>query len=249
MAKYSARFSEIDMSDLDLSDVVRGQGSTTNAHTLKISYGGGDATTIKGDFDLNGKGFAVGGTITRISFEDDDHYGTTISGIKIDLNDFVKVAKSKSSADDAALFAKMFAGNDTMTGAVDDDHIRGFAGNDKLTGGFGEDRLDGGDGSDTLTGGDNADVLTGGLGADIFVYRNELDSTDQDADTITDFSQAQGDKISLRELGFFDFDTEIRVSHTASQTIVEVDVMGGFSFPLFIRIDGQINLTASDFLL
>jgi len=51
------------------------------------------------------------------------------------------------------------------------------------------------DGNDTLNGGLGADTLTGGKGADVFAFSH----TDA-ADTITDFSLADGDKIDLRDV-------------------------------------------------
>jgi len=250
MAKFWVRaISNLEMFNPDLSDVVRGRGQTVNEHTLKMGHGDGYATTFKGDFELNSKGFAIGGTISRIEFEDDDHYGTIMSGLRLDLDKFIKTAKTSSTADDAKLFASIFSKSDQISGAVGDDKISGFAGNDTLVGEFGNDVIAGGDGDDTIIGGSDADRLTGGLGADVFVYEREFDSDEQGSDTITDFSQADGDKISLRDLGFFDFATEVRITHASSQTLVEVDVMGGFNFPLFIRLDGNIALTESDFLL
>lgn len=250
MAKYWVRtVSELDMFDPDLSEVVRGRGQTVNEHTIKISYGDGYATTIKGDFDLNKNGAVTGGTITRIDFENDEDYGTIMSGVRVDLGTFLAVGKSASPADDGKLFASIFSRNDQIDGDIGDDKIKGFAGNDTLNGGFGDDVVDGGEGADKIIGGSDADRLTGGPGADIFIYRREFDSEERSSDTISDFSQSEGDKISLQDVGFFDFTTEIRVSHTSSQTIVEVDVFGGFDAPLFIRIDGIINLVETDFLL
>lgn len=232
MAKYWSNTFEIDLSQLDLSEVVRGRGSTTNEHTLKIGYGGGYATTIKGDFDLNGKGIATGGTITRISFEDDDHYGTVISGLRLDLDEFVKVAKSKSLADDANLYAKMLSGADTFTGDSGGDVINGFGGSDTIIGGLG------------------SDILTGGAGADVFVYKSYADSTENlGVDTIEDFSQADGDKINLTGLGFLDFASDVRVSTRGGDTAVEIDVPNGTDFEMIIRVRGNVDFTASDFIL
>jgi 3-phytase/alkaline phosphatase D len=69
---------------------------------------------------------------------------------------------------------------------------KGTAGNDSLTGTAANDRLLGGDGDDILRGGLGKDTLTGGAGADTFVL-----SVGQGADTITDFSFSQGDRIGL----------------------------------------------------
>lgn len=101
------------------------------------------------------------------------------------------------------------AGNDTLYGGDGVDRLYGYdgndlldggAGNDVLTGGNGNDIMLGGDGNDTLEGGAGSDILTGGAGSDTFVYRATDANTGNLAtstDTITDFSTAQGDKISL----------------------------------------------------
>ena len=69
----------------------------------------------------------------------------------------------------------------------------GNGSNNLITGGIGADTLSGGGGADTLIGGAGADTLTGGLGSDTFI----LAKGDANGDLITDFSRAQGDKISF----------------------------------------------------
>ena len=54
----------------------------------------------------------------------------------------------------------------------------------------------GGAGNDTLYGGAGNDILTGGAGADRFVFNTALNAS-SNADTIMDFSSAQGDAIAL----------------------------------------------------
>jgi Ca2+-binding RTX toxin-like protein len=101
------------------------------------------------------------------------------------------------------------AGNDVLYGENGNDSISGNDGNDQLFGGNGDDVLRGGAGNDTLLGGTGNDILDGGAGldvmgggsgADVFTFR----STDfvagnlvKQKDVITDFSVAEGDKISL----------------------------------------------------
>lgn len=75
------------------------------------------------------------------------------------------------------------------------DVLYGEAGNDLLVGGGGVDQLDGGTGNDVLIGGFGKDNLTGGAGADKFVFNASRNAAD--ADTITDFSLAEGDQILL----------------------------------------------------
>ena len=71
--------------------------------------------------------------------------------------------------------------------------------NDVLTGTDGADKLNGLAGNDTLIGGLGKDSLTGGVGADVFKFKSVNDSSalPKQADTITDFKHAQGDKIDL----------------------------------------------------
>ena len=68
-----------------------------------------------------------------------------------------------------------------------------------LTGTDGADKLNGLVGNDTLIGGLGKDTLTGGTGADVFKFNSVKDSPAllKQADTITDFKHAQGDKIDL----------------------------------------------------
>ena len=75
--------------------------------------------------------------------------------------------------------------------------LTGGTGNDILIGRDGQaDTLNGGDGNDWLVGGTGNDTLTGGAGADRFLFHTALNAS-SNADTITDFSSAQGDKIVL----------------------------------------------------
>ena len=113
-----------------------------------------------------------------------------------------------------------YAGNDSLTGGTGADTLRGGDGGDSLSGGAGDDvhlngnagadYVSGGDGNDTVYGGKDNDTLlgdagndrlsgdlgndqlTGGAGADQFVFR-----AGAGADTVTDFSLAQGDKVLL----------------------------------------------------
>ena len=66
------------------------------------------------------------------------------------------------------------------------------SGNDTLGGSSSDDILDGHAGNDSLSGMAGNDTLTGGSGADTFVF-----SASQGVDTITDFSTAQGDHVSI----------------------------------------------------
>jgi hypothetical protein len=147
------------------------------------------------------------------------------------------------------------AGADSIDGGAGNDVITGGTGNDNLTGGAGNDHLNGGDGNDVLFGGSGADILTGGAGADTFEYFLG-DSTPTSRDTITDFSQSDSDRISIvgakSFIGTAAFDGtagEIRYvenTHT-NTTLVEYDYNGDKKIDIEIKLNGLINLTASDF--
>ena len=86
-------------------------------------------------------------------------------------------------------------GADTLYGGDDRDRLDGGTGADTLYGGDERDWLYGGSGADTLYGGAHNDYLTGDGGADIFVLNTA--EADSGADTITDFTPGDGDKIRV----------------------------------------------------
>lgn len=112
---------------------------------------------------------------------------------------------------DNELFGSDTAEKDILDGRDGDDMLFGFGNNDALFGGRGVDQLDGGDGNDTLQGAYSFnrspndvdfDFLTGGRGSDTFVLGNGgrkfyMGEGISDSANITDFSQAEGDKLQL----------------------------------------------------
>jgi Ca2+-binding RTX toxin-like protein len=113
-------------------------------------------------------------------------------------------------ADDSANTVTGGADGELMYGLGGDDRMQGNASANILAGNTGLDMLTGGDGNDTLFGGRDADVLygdagddmlsgdrgddmrTGGAGADRFAGH-----LGGGADTVTDFSFAEGDRVQL----------------------------------------------------
>jgi hypothetical protein len=95
--------------------------------------------------------------------------------------------------------------------------------------------------NDTLEGGGSASsTLTGGLGADTFVYR----LTDG-AVTVTDFSDAQGDKIDLSHLGAFFSPADVlsQASQVGANTVISTP-----SGTLTLQGVVLASLQASDFI-
>jgi len=154
------------------------------------------------------------------------------------------------------------AGNDTLTGI---ENLVGSAFNDILIGSAGANVLNGGAGNDVLTGGSGADLLTGGAGADTFVYLAATDSRPSTADTIFDFSHAQGDRINLEGIdastkasGNQAFVIADAFTRSAGQLVIGSE-QGGYFVQGDVNGDGVADfgihvvttgpLTASDFYL
>ena len=157
-----------------------------------------------------------------------------------------------------------------IAGNALDNLLFGMGGDDVLTGGEGIDTLDGGEGNDRLFGGgDDLDILTGGLGADQFVW-SSFDDFDgfifMYADRITDFSQAQGDRIDLRGMdainggandkftfignaAFGNVAGQLRYEVVDGNTLVSGDTDGDGVGDFVIALVGEHQLVGGDFLL
>lgn len=83
-------------------------------------------------------------------------------------------------------------GTDIVNGNLGNDGVDGGTGNDVVRGGAGDDRLFGGAGDDHLWGDRGVNTATGGAGADTFHTFAGAGVT-----TITDFNQAEGDRVSV----------------------------------------------------
>ena len=162
-------------------------------------------------------------------------------------------------------------GTDTLYGGTGNDLLNGDSSTDDLYGGSGNDTIygfnsgSGGDAGDKIVGGFGADTLTGNGGGDTFVYLDVRDT----GDTITDFSQVQGDKIDLTALytgsvngGVLTFDDVLATAGAVAEghvgyaydagtnvTTVYVGVNAAYGADLEIKLNGNIDLAAGDFLL
>lgn len=158
------------------------------------------------------------------------------------------------------------AGDDDLRGEAGDDFLFGGDGNDVFSGGAGNDTIDGGAGNDILDGNAGADILRGGLGADTFLFRPG-DIAPGVVDCITDFSRAQGDKISLGLIdaiagsakndafNFIGTDAfsrhagELRYSVSDGHAVVSGDMNGDGVADFTISLLNVSNLAATDFVL
>lgn len=182
------------------------------------------------------------------------HFPTTYAAA-LGLPDWLSDADKAAAT---AALSKQFQTGDSISPSY------GPAGRLSLTvdGSAGAEWLEGLGGNDRLVGHEGADVLTGGAGADTFVYlsRNDSGTTVATEDRITDFSQADGDRIDLaalspvRPLVFigaaaFDSAGQVRVRYDGGATLVEINLAGGAGPDMVVRLSGHILLAASDFRL
>ena len=138
-----------------------------------------------------------------------------------------------------------YGGNDLIYGGNTHDGLRGHEGNDTLYGLNGIDMLIGGVGFDTLV---------GGAGGDAFMYQSA--DIDGNADTILDFSTAQGDFLYLSGVlqgynstssAIADF---IQITDSGPDSLVRIDVNGGAnSFVDLAILKGVTGLTDEAALL
>ena len=158
-------------------------------------------------------------------------------------------------------------GSDDLLGGAGSDAIFGGDGDDSLSGGDGDDFLRGNAGNDVIAGGAGRDSMRGGEGADVFRFDalTDLGSDRATADRIVDF--AVGDLIDLQaidaiaaspeddqftligETSFTATAGELRYFKTSSFTFIEADIDGDGVGDFILRLDGAIDLSASDFIL
>ena len=157
------------------------------------------------------------------------------------------------------------AQGDTLFGV---ENVSGSQGSDSLYGNAGANVLQGWNGNDLLVGRAGKDTLTGGAGTDRFQYTALGDSViGANADRITDFSHAQGDRIDLsgidagigaagnqafRFLGtgaYTHHAGELHYFHSGSDTVLSGDVNGDGVSDFKIVLSGRLTLVAGDFTL
>ena len=133
-------------------------------------------------------------------------------------------------------------GDDTLYGGAGDDALYGGADDDTLYGGAGNDELYGDGGDDVLAGDSGADTLTGGAGADTFVF-----AAGDGADTITDFTPEEGDRIDLSAFADLAGFASLTLAADDSATVLDLRAHGGGT----VRLQGiaAADLAGEDFVL
>ena len=135
------------------------------------------------------------------------------------------------------------------------DTINAGAGNDIIFGQEGDDLINAGAGNDILSGGSGNNILNGDLGADTFLF---LKSTISGHDTITDYNNAENDRLDISDLlvgsgytpGVSSVDSFIKIDQTSGQ--VFVDKTGGGHFDatnMVATINGASSLDTVNVIL
>jgi Ca2+-binding RTX toxin-like protein len=206
---------------------------------------------------------AVGDTLSENPGEGTD---IVVSSVSWTLGaDFERLRLTGDTAIDATgnALGNIILGNsgaNVLTGLGGDDTLKGEGGNDTLSGGDGNDRLDGGAGKD---------MLSGGAGADRFEFDDGDFSglTSTTCDSISDFSQLDGDRIALDQVdsnsllggdqafafigtaSFTNSAGQLRYEITGGNTYVYGDVNGDGVADFMIQLLGSHAPTEADFVL
>lgn len=182
----------------------------------------------------------------RSAHEIADNLDKTLSGTESDLlgNWTFDAPDGTGTADSAGGDNPLNFGPESTAPLV---ATMGGSGNDRLTGTSVADWLDGGADDDVLMGGQGTDTLTGGSGADQFLFLSGMDSNSSTTDTITDFSDTEGDRIVVPGIDGMSYDgtayaaigttvaditTEILADGTTADKVVFFTV-GGDGYLLF----------------
>ncbi|WP_339389759.1 hypothetical protein [Erythrobacter sp. EC-HK427] len=222
-----------------------------NIELLRIAL---NATVGNGN-DLDNTIVTAGGAATLRGFDGNDN----IRGSQ--FNDLIQGGRGNDVING-------LSGVDTIEGGAGDDEIKGSNGDDIIDGGSGNDTIFGGRDNDTITGGAGFDTMRGDIGADIFVFDDGHFSglTASTADRITDFDQAENDKIDLSLVdailgggddaftfigsgAFSGTAGEVRFEQSGGVTMIFMDTNGNGNANLAIALTGLINLTEADFIL
>ena len=142
-------FSAVDMSALNLVNIVNGQAQLASSTQYNISYGSllnQDQFSGTG-FNYNSSGIPTSGTITSWQGTVGGVKYGSITGLSVPVGQFVEYVFANNNAAAKQLF---LSGDDNIQGSSGSDTLQGYDGNDIISGGGGNDIIDGGSGIDTL---------------------------------------------------------------------------------------------------
>jgi Ca2+-binding RTX toxin-like protein len=216
------------------------KGTLTNGSTLSISNTIKDADGI-GKFSYawqnNSGTLSTKSTYTLANSD----IGKKVWAVISYTDKLGNIEEIKSNVIDVTVSTKSSTVNDLLIGTVKADKLNGLAGNDTLIGGLGKDSL------------------TGGVGADVFKFNSVNDSSTlpKQADTITDFKHAQGDKIDLSAMHAFTFigaaafgtDATGQLRFDTKTSTLYASTNADAAPELAIVLNGVKTLAADDFIL
>lgn len=192
---------------------VDGIGYPVASHTVQVeteltlTYGTTEAGLFGSGFTFAPSGSLTGGTVQGFGLMDNNVVSYALVGCAISAVPMASAMATADTADDRAVFASMFTGQDFIILSAHKDRFDSGAGRDLILDGGGGDRISAGDdddivqaqtGNDKAYGGDGNDLLFGGKGNDLLSGGKGRDFLmgEQDNDLLT------GDKGS----DFFVFD-------------------------------------------
>jgi len=241
-----------DYHDIDFSKLTAGVEYVRGKKVFGVTYENGFVDEFHGkQFSYNAAGMPNGGLIKSwFEFLGEDPYAS-FKGLNVSALDITKAARTADTTDDVAVLTRALRGADSFVGSDANDDIKLYGGRD------------------TFYGAGGSDFMVGGRGADTFLYKSLTDSARDNVDQISDFSQAEGDKIDLSAIDAdtvtagdqaFTFIGTGAFSNTAGElryvyvedsdnTYIGIDGDGDGSAEFLIMLFGNIELTAADFAL
>jgi Ca2+-binding RTX toxin-like protein len=239
----------VDIRQISFGDMLAGAGYERSKTHLIVNHYADYFEDFKGhgfkyhpfiDPKLGFIDIPVAGTVTGYF---DSFLDVRMTGLHVDMTDFVAAAKTTSLHDDRQLIAQILDGADTYHGNPEDSYMATFGGDDILIGGGGKD------------------ILFGGTGADTFVFKRVHDSTTKAFDVLVDFSAKDHDKIDLSALNAnlkakgdapLDFigthaldhhAGELHIFYSKEATFVGADIDGDGKDDFGIALIGHVHLT------
>ncbi|MBL0372389.1 calcium-binding protein [Rhizobium sp. KVB221] len=212
--------------------------------------GGGGNDTLHG---IGGADSLIGG-----SGNDTVAYSYATGGLTVSL--------TNSALNTGDAMGDTFNSIENLAGSTFADRLAGNGGANWLYGLAGNDTIESNAGKDVLLGGGGTDKLYGGASADSFVFATGDTATSKKAaDTIYDFSNAQGDLIDLSDIdarsattsddkfsfigskAFSEKAGQLRVVNERSDTWVMGDTNGDGKADFMIHLDDAVTFRASSF--